>query len=120
MTPVTPRQFEFENAGIELEIDVTPAPGALVLGGRLRHRTFQAFGRMPGTLFSPVATEGTDESGKKVDVLLTENKVLQPQFMITESQILAAATEGQPIRIPVKMIFGQTILELTCRSVPKP
>lgn len=120
MRPVTPAEFENAIVGIDLELDVTPAPGALVVGGKLRHRTFQAFGRMPGMLFSPIATEGADESGKKVEVILTENRIIQPQFMITESQVLAAATDGQPIRIPVKMLFGQSILELTCRSVPDP
>lgn len=105
ITPTTPAEFEFKNTGLEVELDMTPAPGSIVLGGCIRQTVFDGFGRMPGEAFSPVM-EG--------DVVLTENKVLQPQFTTRESPFVAAAAEGQPVRVPVHTSFGQTILELTC------
>jgi len=114
VTPTTPGDFDLRNQGLEIEVDVTPAPGTLVLGGQVTHRTFEGFGRMPGEVFSPIYTKGTSESGANVDVILTDNKVLQPQFVVAETPFLAAATEGEPCRIPVRMTWGQATLELTC------
>lgn len=105
ITPTTPAEFEFKNRGLEIELDLTPAPGSLVVGGSVRQTVFDGFARMPGEAFSPV-WQG--------DVILTDNKVLQPQFTTRESPFVAAATAGQPIRIPVHTSFGQTFLEITC------
>ena len=69
---------------------------------------------MPGEVFSPIYATGQSEAGKSVDVILTENKVLQPQFSVAETPFLAAATAGEHCRVPVRMTWGQTILELTC------
>ena len=91
-----------------MDLDLTPAPGTLVLGGSVRQTVFDGFGRMPGEIFSPML-EG--------DIVLTDNKVLQPQFTTRESPFIAAAAEGQPIRIPVQTSFGQSFLELTCTPV---
>lgn len=113
-TPTTPGDFEFRNTGVTIEVDVTPAAGSLVLGGQVTHRTIEGLGRMPGEPFSPIYTTGVSESGKPEDVLLTENKLLQPQFSVAETPFLAAAVAGQPCRVPVRMAFGQTMLELTC------
>ena len=113
VTPTVPGDFEFANTGIEVEVDVTPAPGALVLGGMLKHRAFEGFGRMPGEVFGEVREPVADGSS----IVLTENKVLQPQFVVAEVPFLAAAVAGVPIRVPVRMAFGQTFLELTCTPV---
>lgn len=117
VTPTTPGDFEVRNQGIVIEVDVTPAAGTLVLGGQVTHRTFEGFGRMPGEVFLPIYTKGVSETGGSEDVILTENKVLQPQFNVAETPFLAAATAGEPCRVPVRMTFGQTILELTCTPV---
>lgn len=107
--PTTPADFETRNSGLTIELDITPAPGVLMLGGELVQRRFEGFGRMPGEVFAPIVnSEG---------VLLTDNKMLQPQFTAAESPFLAAATAGVPIRVPVRMAFGETILELTCTPV---
>ncbi len=103
--PTTPGDFEFRNQGIEVELDLTPAPGLLVLGGSVKQTVFEGFGRMPGEVFSPM---------REGDVVLTDNKVLQPQFTTRDSPFVAAATAGQPIQVPVHTSFGQTFLELTC------
>lgn len=113
VTPAVPGDFEFANTGIEVEVDMTPAPGALVLGGMLKHRAFEGFGRMPGEVFGEVREPVADGSS----IVLTENKVLQPQFVVAEVPFLAAAVAGVPIRVPVRMAFGQTFLELTCTPV---
>ena len=113
VTPAVPGDFEFANTGIEVEVDMTPAPGALVLGGMLKHRAFEGFGRMPGEVFGEVREPVADGGS----ILLTENKVLQPQFVVAEVPFLAAAVAGVPIRVPVRMAFGQTFLELTCTPV---
>lgn len=113
VTPTVPGDFEFANTGIEVEVDVTPAPGVLVLGGMLKHRAFEGFGRMPGEVFGEVREPVADGSS----IVLTENKVLQPQFVVAEVPFLAAAVAGVPIRVPVRMAFGQTFLELTCTPV---
>jgi hypothetical protein len=105
VTPTTPGNFEFKNLGLEIELDVTPAPGSLVIGGNIRQTVFEGFALMPGEAFSPVWEDS---------VILTENKVLQPQFISTENPFVAAATAGQPLKVPVLMSFGQTVLELTC------
>jgi hypothetical protein len=63
---------------------------------------------MPGEIFSPI-WEG--------DTILTENKVLQPQFATREMPFVAGAAPGQPCLVPVRMEFGQTFLELTCTPV---
>ena len=113
VTPAVPGDFEFANTGVEVEVDMTPAPGALVLGGMLKHRAFEGFGRMPGEVFGEVREPVADGSS----IVLTENKVLQPQFVVAEVPFLAAAVAGVPIRVPVRMAFGQTFLELTCTPV---
>jgi|GEM_PF-5786736 len=103
--PTTPGGFEFKIRGLEIELDVTPAPGSLVIGGCVKQTVFEAFGRMPGEAFSPVSQD---------NIIITDNKVLQPQFVSRECPFVAAATAGEPCQIPVLMSFGQTILELTC------
>jgi hypothetical protein len=109
VNPTTPADFETRNAGVTIDLDITPAPGVLMLGGELIQRRFEGFGRMPGEVFAPIVNnEG---------VLLTENKMLQPQFTAVESPFLAAASAGVPIRVPIRMAFGETILELTCTPV---
>lgn len=108
VTPTTPADFEFQNRGLEIELDLTPAAGSLVIGGSLRQTVFEGFGRMPGEAFSPIGHDDED---------LTDNKLLQPQFTTRESPFVAAATEGQPVRIPVLTSFGQTFLEITCRPL---
>lgn len=115
--PTTPGSFEFKNMGLEIDLDVTPAPGLLVIGGSLRQTVFEGFGRMPGEAFSPIYTTGASESGSPVDVILTDNKVLQPQFITRECPFVAAATAGHPMQVPVLMSFGQTWLELTCTPI---
>lgn len=105
-TGTSPGEFDARNRGLEIDIDVTPAPGALVLGGSVKHTVLEGFGWMPGEAFLPVVdSENT---------LLNDNKVLQPQFTTRDSPFLAAATAGQPCQIPINTSFGQTILELTC------
>jgi hypothetical protein len=107
--PTTPADFETRKSGVTIDLDITPAPGVLMLGGELVQRRFEGFGRMPGEVFAPIVNnEG---------VLLTDNKMLQPQFTAVESPFLAAASAGVPIRVPVRMAFGETILELTCSPV---
>lgn len=117
VSPTTPGSFETRDTGIVIEVDVTPAAGTLVLGGQVMHRTLDGFGRMPGEVFSPIWTTGVSETGASQDVILTENKVMQPQFSVSEVPFLAAAAAGEPCRVPVRMGFGQTILELTCVPV---
>ena len=108
ITPTTPADFVFKSRGLEIELDLTPAPGALVIGGSLRQTVFEGFGRMPGEAFSPIWQD---------KVIFTDNTFLQPQFTTRESPFVAAAAEGEPIRIPVLTSFGQTFLELTCTPV---
>ncbi len=105
ITPTTPAEFEFKTRGLEIELDLTPAPGSLVVGGSVKQTVFEGFARMPGEAFSSVWQD---------DVIFSDNKVLQPQFTTRESPFVAAATAGQPIRIPVHTSFGQTFLEITC------
>ena len=113
VTAAVPVDFEFWNTVIKLVLAMTPAPGALVLPVMLKHLASVRVGRMPGDVFGEVREPVADVSS----ILLTDNKVLQPQFWVAEVPFLAAAVAGGPIRVPVRMAFGQTFLELTCTPV---
>ncbi len=115
--PTVPTRFETRNSGLEVEIDVTPVGGMLALGGQLTHRTFDGFGRMPGEAFAPIIARGVNAAGQPEDVILSENKLLQPQFSVSETPFIAAVDAGGTVRVPVRMNFGQTQLELTCTPV---
>ena len=105
VTPTRPAEFGTRNTGLEVEFDVTPTGGTLVVGGSFRHTVLEGFSRMPGEIFAPI-WEG--------DVMLTENKALQPQFGTQEMPFVVAMDAGKPCLVPVRAAFGQTYLELTC------
>ena len=86
----------------------------LSVGGKVSHSSFDGFGQMPGEAFAPIYAPATGDDGRPTEVLLTENKVLQPQFTTRESPFVAAAAAGAACLIPVQLAFGQTFLEVTC------
>lgn len=112
--PVTPLEFETKNYGVEIELDVEPLGGLLIVGGKVSHSRFDGFGQMPGEAFAPIYAPATDSDGRSTEVLLTDNKVLQPRFTTGESPFVAAAASGTVCLIPVQLAFGQTFLEVTC------
>lgn len=103
--PATPGSFDIQNTGLTAEIEVTAGPGSIMLAGRVTQRVFEGFSQMPGEAFLPIIDN---------DTLLTDNKVLMPQFTTREAPFVAAATAGQPCLVPVQTSFGHTFLELTC------
>jgi len=113
VTPTTPVAFEMRNTGLEIELDVNPAGGALIVGGSVNHRVFEGFGQMPGEAFSTI----TDTTAGGGEIVLTDNKVLQPQFTARESPFVAAAAAGQACLVPVRLASGQAFLEVTCSPV---
>lgn len=113
VTPTTPVAFEMRNTGLEIELDVNPAGGALVVGGSVNHRVFEGFGQMPGEAFSTI----TDTTAGGGEIVLSDNKVLQPQFTARESPFVAAAAAGQACLVPVRLASGPAFLEVTCSPV---
>lgn len=118
VSPTTPTSFTTQLLGVELELDIEPVGGLLIMGGKLNHRIATYFDVMTGEAFSPITTTATDPDGQSTELILSNNQVLQPRFAISESPFVVSASAGTPVKIPVQTTFGATFLEITCRQVP--
>lgn len=116
--PTTPTGFDTQQLGVEIELDVEPLGGVLIIGGAMRHCVFAAFGMMTGEAFSPITAPAIGPDGSPVDIVLTDNQVLLPRFATHESPFTVSAAPGTLQLIPVRMAFGATFLEITCRPTP--
>lgn len=108
VTPTTPTVFATRDVGDVLKISAKPKGPFVEFQGSLATTTADLSSRSSAEAVSPI-------SDAKKQCLLTENKVLQPEFKTTESMIYSAGLPTSEHRIALKE--SKRTLVLKCEVV---
>lgn len=118
VTPSTPKNFRSKDTGITLSVKVSKEAAFLLLEGALTDVAFEQFTCNPGEAFAPIVTEGRGRFGGKVEVVLSDNKVLTPQFTERHTPFYISAVSGNTYRLEVNSSMPGTVLEITTSLQP--
>ncbi|QIF04874.1 hypothetical protein [Roseimicrobium sp. ORNL1] len=108
VTPTTPTVFATRDVGEVLKISAKPKGPFVEFRGSLATTTADLSSRSSAEAVSPI-------SDAKKQCLLTENKVLQPEFKTTESMIYSAGLPSSEHRIALQN--GKSTLVVKCEVV---
>ncbi|RBP37701.1 hypothetical protein DES53_11383 [Roseimicrobium gellanilyticum] len=108
VTPSTPKAFATRDIGDVLKISAKPKGAFLELQGSLSTTSASLTSRSRAEAVSPI-------SDAKKQCILTDNKVLQPEFKTTESLIYSAGLPTSEHRIALQ--DGKSTLVVKCEVV---
>ena len=94
ITPANPTSFDVTNVGWTLDLRARPQGSFIMIEGTLTRKKAGPQLRAAGIPFQPIAVLASDALGRKVPVILTENRAEQPTIITTDYPVRIAATPG--------------------------